>query len=135
MCLLTAWMTSKTFWNQFWSYKSELQEVMCPRLIWICFPDSRKYKFFEGLRLIFWPSNFWPLTSSSEWFLRITAKKWVNVYKFNMKKRRETSGISLFCSNNGRNLSLQYYENIWNLNFTSITFTSTRIRFLKVRTN
>ena len=81
------------FWQRGWPLRlfeisfeatsPNYKRCMCPRLIWICFPDSRKYKFFEGWRLIFWPLNFWPLTSSSEWFLRITAKKWVNVYKFN----------------------------------------------------
>ena len=85
------------FWQRGWPLRlfeisfeatsPNYKRCMCPRLIWICFHDSRKYKFFEGLRLIFWPLNFWSLTISrasetpglSEWFLRITAKKWVNV--------------------------------------------------------
>ena len=54
------------------------------------FHDGRKYKSFEGLQLVFWPLDFWPLaitrasetSGSSEWLLRITAKKWLNAYMF-----------------------------------------------------
>ena len=68
------------FWQRGWPLRlfeisfeatsPNYKRCMCPRLIWICFHDSRKYKFFEGLRLIFlaielltvnYKSSFWDL--------------------------------------------------------------------------
>ena len=81
---------------------------MRSRLTWICCHDGRKYKSFEGLRLIF--LAIWLLTvnyNSSFWDLRLiwvifenNSEKTTQMYIcfINANKRKETSGISLFCS-------------------------------------
>ena len=66
-------------------FKSELQEFTSHMnlLSW-----RLQVQTFWGF--FFWPLEFWPLTitrasetsGSSEWLLRITAKKWLNVYMF-----------------------------------------------------
>ena len=68
-------------------FKSELQEFTSHMnlLSW-----RLQVQTFWGFTDFFWPLEFWPLTitrasetsGSSEWLLRITAKKWLNVYMF-----------------------------------------------------
>ena len=84
------------------------KRCMCSRLSWICFHDGRKYKSFEGLRLIFLAIGLLTVNyNSSFWDLRLiwvifenNSEKMTQMYIcfINAKKRKETSGISLFCS-------------------------------------
>ena len=134
MCLLTAWMTSKTFWNQFWSYRgrdnmhncvnNKMLEYMWPLTALLsglinCFKSELQevHVFTSLMNLLSWRSQvqiFWGFTvnffghCTFEWFLRITAKKWGNVYTFYQREetKRNLWNLIILLFNNGRNLSL-----------------------------
>ena len=82
MCLLTAWMTSKTFWNQFWSYRgrdnmhncvnNKMLEYMWPLTALLsglinCFKSELQevHLFTSLMNLLSWRSQvqiFWGFT-------------------------------------------------------------------------
>ena len=81
---------------------------MCSRLSWICFHDGRKYKSFEGLRLIFlaielltvtYKSSFWDLRLIWVTFENNSEKMTQCIYVLlTWRSEKETSEISSFCS-------------------------------------